>query len=276
MGGGTLVSDPIYVTNAKLALAIGKRVLLVEGPDDEAVYTKWLEKLDSLFAARLRIIDCGGQHKITTALTLLKNAANVFAIQDRDQWDAAKIAQVRANHPRLLVNASRHTLESYFCDPAEVSAALLNKDPAYAALLPALTADVAAALSEWVDHWALWTALMRVQNRMVEEKMPYFFNQVVPIPSDATIRIRLQNWRAILDDLAMFNDFDMLRAYGRAQTRPTQLQSCVYAPEFFRLIVHPALRRIKPDDERTWMVNLAEWAPTPPGDLLPLLQALLV
>ncbi|MCY2994429.1 MAG: hypothetical protein NTY19_42160 [Planctomycetota bacterium] len=270
------MSDPTYVTKAKQALSLGKKILFLEGIDDEAVYTKWLEKLDPLFAARLEIIDCEGQQKVSKGLALLGNPPNVFGIQDRDEWDSAQIAAMQAAHPRLFVNPDRHTLESYCCDPQEITLALLNQDPAtFGPQVNQLTAEITAGLADWVDHGALWTSLMRVQNAMQEAKLPHFFNQIVPIPPDATIRTRMQQWRTIVDDVDMFAAFAALRTHARSQTQSKQLQSCVYAPLFFTAVVLPKLQQLQPSDERTWKVNLAEWSPNPPPDVVPLLQAVL-
>lgn len=270
------MSDPTYVTKAKQALGLGKRVLFVEGIDDEAVYTKWLEKLDPLFAAQLEIITCDGQKNLIKGLALLGDSPDVFAIQDRDEWDLGQIAAMQAVHPRLLVNPNRHTLESYCCDPQEIAFALLSKNPVtFGPQIGWLTAEITAGLADWVDHGSLWTSLMRVQNAMEEAKIPYFFNKVVPIPPDATIKGHMQAWQAVVDDVAMFAAFDALRTYARAQTQSRQLGSCIYAPLFFTTVVLPRLQQFHANDERTWKINLAEWSPSPPPDLKPLLQAVL-
>jgi hypothetical protein len=180
-----------HVKKAENILGLGKRVLFVEGPDDEAIYTKWLEKIDPLFTGRLELVPCEGQQQLIRSLELLGDPVDAFALQDRDEWDAVKIAAVQGQHPRLLVNGFRHTLESYFCDPVEIVAALIVHDVArYQPLAQAFSANLMASLPPWVDHWALWSSLMRVQNKMHDEKLPCFVNQVVPIPTDPDIRAK--------------------------------------------------------------------------------------
>jgi hypothetical protein len=72
-----------HLTRARASLAIAKRVLFIEGPDDKAVYSAWLAKIDPLWADRLELIPTGGKNDLDTALPALGNPAEAFALRPR-------------------------------------------------------------------------------------------------------------------------------------------------------------------------------------------------
>jgi hypothetical protein len=82
-----------------------------------------------------------------------------------------------------LVNSGRHCIESYFCDPDEVVAALLARDAAkYGPTEATLRGALSSPLAEWVDHWAMWTTAMQLQSDMVSAGYSSFFHDVLPLP----------------------------------------------------------------------------------------------
>src|SRR5207245_7356041 len=93
-------------------------------------YAKWLAKIDPWFGNRLELVATNGRNDLDAALASLGHPGDAYALRDRDAWDAARMATARAANPRLLVNPSRHCIESYFCDPDEVVSALLAQDAA--------------------------------------------------------------------------------------------------------------------------------------------------
>jgi hypothetical protein len=54
----------------------------------------------------------------------------IFGLADRDEWEPADVALIVLKCPTLLVNHTRHSLESYFCDAAEIEIILLARDAA--------------------------------------------------------------------------------------------------------------------------------------------------
>ena len=101
-----------HILRAQTVLAAGKRVLFVEGKDDAAVYAKWLAKMDPLYANKLELVPTGGNNDLDDALASLGHPVDAFALRDRDEWDTARIATAQSASPQLLVNGSRHCLES--------------------------------------------------------------------------------------------------------------------------------------------------------------------
>jgi hypothetical protein len=187
------VSTPkSHIARATKALGVGKRVLFVEGKDDEAVYAKWPVKIDPLYAARLEVIPTNGRNDLGRSLPELGNPAEAFALRDRDEWDGPRATAAQAAAGNLLVNVTRHCLESYFCDPDELVAVLLAKDGAkYGPSEAALRAALTAALPGWVDHWSMCVTAMQLQADMVSAGCASCFHDVIPLPPDPAIQARL-------------------------------------------------------------------------------------
>src|SRR5438128_2070173 len=157
---------------AILAGAPGKRILLVEGPNDKAVYGAWLKKLahPNLFTARVVVEAVDGKRAVLAALEWFRdqggNPGHLFGLVDRDEWDVAIIATQTAALPQLRVVPGRHCPESYFADPDELEPSLQAENAAYAAQLSAFRTHLETALLARVAHWALFTTTERLKERM--------------------------------------------------------------------------------------------------------------
>jgi hypothetical protein len=282
------VSTPprvVLVVQQFLAASAGRRVLLVEGPNDKAVYTEWLRKLahPDLFSVKVAVEEVGGRSAILNALEWFRdhggNPQHLFGLVDRDEWDAASIAAQTSAVPQLRVAPDRDCLESYFSDPDELEASLQAENAAYAPGLPAFRAHLEAALAARVDHWALLMTTERLKERMNAALYPGAFHATVPLPPDADIQGRFQSWAALVAHPNLFNDFDALRTQARAASQGRQFRSHVAAKRFFDDVVYPApagLQQFRAKAERTWRIDLAQNAPVVPPDIAGILQPLLV
>jgi hypothetical protein len=180
---------------------------------------------------------------------------------------------LQAAAPNLRVNPARHCLESYFCDPDEVEAALLAKDPArYGTSMAAFRSAVLAARPDWVDNGAMWVTAMRLQADMVSAGYTNYFNNVVPLPADAEIQARLATWSALADAATVWVTFDGLRQAARSAPPADQLRGCVHGKNFWSAVVEPALQNL--DRQTDWLLKLAEWGPVP-ADIDAILRPLL-
>ena len=208
-------------TSADPVLSIGKRVLAVEGIRDEQIYTTWFQKLaahGTLATDKVIVVPTGGKGAMMNGLRWYLeeggNPGEVFGLRDRDEWDIARIATEVAQLPQLRVNLHRHCLESYFCEPDEICAALIAHDGAhFTPHLPKLRADLVAALADWADHWCLWTITNRLNGEMRGARFPHLFHTQYKLPPDADIKARLTDWAAIVEPAAVFNSFDTLRRH---------------------------------------------------------------
>src|SRR5437879_3840056 len=134
---------PVPQVQKTLGASPGKRILLVEGQNDKAVYEAWLKKLaaPNLFSDRVVVEAVGGRPAVLAALEWFRdhggNPGHLFGLVDRDEWDAAILVVQTAAMPQLRVVAGRDCLESYFADPDELEPSLQAENAAYAAQLPA-------------------------------------------------------------------------------------------------------------------------------------------
>jgi hypothetical protein len=276
---------PVPRVQQVLGASAGKRVLLVEGPNDKAVYTAWLKKLayPNEFGAKVVVAVVEGKRAVLTALEWFRdyggNPAHLFGLVDRDEWDAATVAAQTAALPQLRVVAGRDCLESYFADPDELEPSLQAEDTAYAAQLPAFRKHLENALPVRVAHWALFTTTERLKERMNAAIYPGAFHATIPIPPDADIQKRFQTWAGLVAHPQLFNEFDGLRAQALGAVPGVQFRSHVAAKPFFDDVVYPApegLQRFRAKPDSTWRLDLAENAPTVPPDIAAILQPLLL
>lgn len=274
-----------------LGASPSKKVLIVEGPSDRAVYGKWLKRLAApgLYSAHVEVVDGrgkgagGGKSAVLAALQWLRDhegdPQRVFGLVDRDEWDDATIQRKLADLSQLRVNARRHSLESYFCDPGELEPALLAINATWGSQTAALQEQIEVQRADYVVHWALLTTTERIKIRMVEEGYPGHFVETVPVPSDGAIQEQFQRWAGVLNHESVFQAFNSLRRTARAVPADQAYRSHIWAKRFFRKVVYAAphglqaIHNKSPDD---WMVDLAEWAPQVPLDLVSILEPLLV
>ena len=264
----------------------GRSTLIVEGKDDVDVYSRWLKKLlgpGGVVASWVDIIPANSKPNVLTVLAWYRDhegdPTDLFGLVDRDEWDAATIAARKNDLRQLRVNPERHGLESYFCDPAEITPALLAEDAAtFGPRLPALDAQLNEVLTQRVDHWGLFTLTERVKNRMNEAEYPGFFHNHYVLPGDPDIRAKLRDWAQIVDDFKCMAEFVQLRAEGRASHPTTQFRGYVWAKPFFEQMVcggASGLLSMKAKAISTWMIDLAEFAPVVPSDIEPILRELI-
>lgn len=276
---------PVPTIQGILRAFPGKRVLLVEGPNDKAVYTAWLKKLayPDLFSAKIVIEAVGGKPLVIACLEWFRhhggNSGNLFGLVDRDEWDAATIAERTAALPQLRVVSGRDCLESYFADPDELEPSLQAENPAFAAQFPPFRGHLRGALAARVAHWALFTTTERLKERLIAAMYPGAFHAAIPMPGDADIQNRFQEWAALLAHPQVFNEFDGLRTHVQGVGVAEQFRSHVCAKSFFEEVVYPApdgLQRFRDKSQITWRLDLAENAPTVPADIAAILQPLLL
>lgn len=264
----------------------GRPSLVLEGKDDFDVYSRWLAKLlgpGAVVSSQVDLISVGGKMNVLTVLEWFRdregNPSDLLGIVDRDEWDDATIAARMTSLTQLRVNALRHGLESYFCDPSEITPALLAEDAVtLGPRIAALEAQVNAALSDRVDHWSLFTLTERLKNRMIEAEYPGVFHALYVLPDDPTIETRLQVWTGIMNSVEAMKEFLHLRTGGRTSPRTAQLRSAVWPKPFFEQVVYgdaSGLQAMRAKAIGTWMIDLAENAPSVPPDIEPILRELL-
>jgi hypothetical protein len=270
------------VSLARTAAAQNKRVLVVEGKTDMAVYREWLDKrLGPTWTNHVHLENAEDRPRLLSGLRWLKAENDpardsVFGLADRDEWEASDVAALVAELPTLLVNQSRHSLESYFCEPEQLEAVLIARDattltPTFAAHSAALRQQMEQARVDYVAHWALGCVIQRANERIRNDaQYPTFFRDTCPLPSDAVIRAKLSEWATVLEPQGLFAAFEQLRQASLVRPVADQFRACIEPKLYFGKVVvegRHGLNSIQQRDSRDWLIELARWSPQMPADL---------
>jgi hypothetical protein len=260
---------PEYVrTIQRIRDASQKNTLVLEGRFDLDVCQIWLARIAGTLVAalgKLDLIGLGGKLEVLNALAWFRdqggNPGNLFGLVDRDEWDAATISSRTTSLPQLRVNPQRHSLESYFCDPAEIRPVLGAQTPALdRTRLNSLVSQMRKALSDRVDHWCLFTVTERVKNRMSEAQFPGIFHDQYVLPFDREVKKRLKTWASIVKAEAIFAEFVQLRSESRTRPASERFRACVWAKPFYEQVVYggpSGLQSLRNTSSHTWMLDLA-------------------
>ena len=221
--------------------ATGKKVLLVEGPDDELAFRSWLGKLDVNWENRWVVASAGKKANVLDLLTLEPDWVGVV---DRDEWTAQVIADKQRDIHNLWV-LPRFCLENYLCDPNELWAMLpLMQQQKIQGGLETLGAAITVDLHQWLQHGALW----HVINPLWEGLRALGFKErlldIQQAGNDQAIRQTLNDWHQFLEPTAIWADYQARLAEVTGWPVGQQLQSGVHGKQFFPMVVHTALTQL--------------------------------
>lgn len=248
--------------------ATGKKVLLVEGPDDELAFRSWLGKIDANWENRWVVASAGKKANVLDLLTLEPDWVGVV---DRDEWTAQIIAQKQRDIPNLWA-LPRFCLENYLCDPEELWAMLppLQQQKIQGGL-QALSAAITGPLPLWCQHGALW----HVVNPLWEGLRALGFKErlldIQQAGNDQAIQQTLNDWHQFLEPTAIWTDYQARLAEVTGWQVSQQLKSGVHGKTFFREVISNELNRLlrkqaKANDRKKDLLLNSE----PPADLQPL------
>jgi len=284
MAEGVLVNNqpPEWVSNARTAATQNKKVLAVEGKTDVAVYGEWLEKqLDPVWANQVHLENALDRPRLLSGLRCLQETNDpakdiIFGLADRDEWETDDITALQARLPTLLVNQSRHSLESCFCDPDEIEATLNSQDTAsgitmFGPRLPNLRQQIENARRDYVPNWAFGHVIQRAnENIRTDAQYPTFFRDTFPLPPDPEVLAKLEEWAGILEPNGLFAAFDNLRTASLGRPVAEQFRSCIESKLFFGTTVIDGphgLNSIQRKPTEDWKIELARWSIAMPADL---------
>lgn len=230
--------------------ATGKRVLVVEGPDDVVAYETLLNRRTSAWGAAWVVAAAGNKKQ---ALEVARLEPNWLALVDRDEWSLDQVTAYERTHTNLVV-LPRFCLESYLVEPAELWAALPAKQQAK---IPGGQADLAAALLLNMPTWRRHAALWRVINPLWSGLRALGFKegllQTDKVPDDVELARTLQQWSDFVDAARIAREVQDALAAIATEPEAEFLRHSVYAKDFYPAVVHPALNRLlgqKPTAER--------------------------
>lgn len=230
--------------------ASGKRVLLVEGPDDISAFRQLLGRRAPGWEAQWAVAEAGGKK---LALAMAPLVPNWRVVVDRDEWSANQLTQYQAQHANLSV-LPRFCLESYLVDPDELWRALPEKQQLkIVGGAPVLRAALLATLADWQRHAGLWHVINPLWSGLRALGFKEGLLKTHNIPDDLVLKATLQAWSALIDANQIFNDVQTAVAAMVAEPIAGFLHRNLYAKAFYPQVVHPTLDRLlgaKPPTER--------------------------
>ncbi len=228
----------------KLIGAQNKRVLLVEGTDDEAALRILLGRFVPGWEQGWAISPAGNKRQV---LALLALEPDWLGLVDRDEWDAALIQQRQTELPNLMV-LPRFCLENYLINPTELWAAIPKAQQAnVVGGIAGFETEFITALPKYLRHGVLWQVVSPLWSglRTLGFKEALASQNSVPTAQDDdAIRQTLGTWHQLLDPATVFADFQTQLKAAHVATRDVQLSQWVHGKIFWQAVVSPCLNRL--------------------------------
>lgn len=248
----------------------GKRVLLVEGPDDVQAFRAWLGKIYPTWENGWVVVEA---KKKSNVLELLLREPNWVGVVDRDEWTEQVITEKQRDILNLWV-LPRFCLENYLCDPDELWAMLPSgQQQKIQGGVQVLRAVITEALPQWRLHGALW----QVINPLWEGLRALGFKErllnIQQADNEHAIRQTLNEWHAFLEPAPIWAAYQARLVEVAAWSESQQLQCGVHGKKFFPDVVHRALNQLlgeqaNANDRQNRLLQSAQL----PDDLQPLWQ----
>lgn len=251
--------------------ATGKRILLLEGPDDVAAIGHLLSRQFAGWERSWGLVAAGNKKLAIEMATLMPDW---LALVDRDEWSEAELAANQNALPNLLV-LPRFCLESYLSNPDELWLALPTSqqqkiDGGVDSFRQAILDD----LENWRRHAAIWQVINPLWSGLRARGFKEVLLNPAPVANDDEIRAKLQDWSDFIDASRIWADVIAAITHMQQIPLPDFLHQHLYAKKFFPLVVVPALNRLTvQQSEARHRNNLFEELPLP-ADLKPVWQAM--
>lgn len=248
----------------------GNPALLVEGDDDVRLFRHFLNQHAPGWDLRLHLASAGSKSHVISGVAVHRPAW--IGVVDLDERSPEDLQEAVARSTRLRA-LPRFCIESYFCHPAELWAAL---PPAQRTRvkddLQALAGPILKALPDWVAHGALWRVLRRLYHAA---RLPAQLDNA-PVTDEAEIRRILQAWHDRLAPDEVIEQYRSELGAARELSQNEQLTRYVHGKKFYNQIVVQTLDRLfagrGADD---WLQKFRDEKMQPPSDLKVLLDWIL-
>lgn len=221
--------------------ATSKRVLIVEGVDDEDGFSQFLNKKFTNWESDWVIASAGNKSGV---LKILENEPTWVGVVDRDEWSEETLTQKQSDLANLLV-LPRYCFESYLIMPSELWAAFPQKQKDKIAGGEAeLTSELHKDLDRWIAHGALWA----VVNPLWDGLRAKGFKEELLSPTialdDEKIQTTLQTWHDHLKPDDIWTRFQATLTAFQAKPLEDQLSHCIHGKAFFDKVVNPTLNAL--------------------------------
>lgn len=218
-----------------------KKLFLVEGDDDKRMVEPLLEAVTPLWETRVYVGVAGDRDKV---LRKLEKNLDWFGLVDRDVWDDAQVADMKAKLPNLEVTRG-WCIENHLCFPADVEKALALPEGT-------IQAEVDRVLDGWISYGAVWWTLQRVREGIMSGLPPSKLGHPVDYPCDLetdarTLREQLKNYPALFEA----REVDALISEMRNRKRTMdalpirdRIEQGVHGKQFFKEVIARLLNRV--------------------------------
>jgi predicted ATP-dependent endonuclease of OLD family len=241
----------------------GLPVLLVEGEDDVSLIEHFLAQHTPSWRQFVVVACAGGKQHVFGAVSQY-HPADWFGIVDRDEWSAADIEKCLAEVPRVRC-LPRFCIESFFCDPEELWAALPALQRGRVGNDPRVLAEpILAKLPDWIAHGAMWRVLRELYGKA---RLPHELENQ-PVANEATIRAILTEWHKALAPDTVLQQYHEQLVKAAALSQAEQLHAYIHGKKFFRQVVVQVLDHLfsgKGQDD--WVERFRDAPILPPKDL---------
>ncbi|MCE1184103.1 MAG: DUF4435 domain-containing protein [Rhodocyclales bacterium] len=246
----------------------GKKVLMVEGPDDVQAFQAFLNKKNPTWEQSWYVAPAHGKSKV---LAVLAKEPGWLGVIDRDEWTDDQVMGAAQQHANLFV-LPRFCVESYLIVPNEIWQAL---PPRQRSKLPNGFNDLDQAirghLDIWIRHAALWQVIHPLYMRMRDAGFRGDILDDPPnAPDHAALQRILNDWLVGLVPTRIATEVDRAEHALRALPLNELFTRHLYAKKFYPMVIHRELDRLlgqKSEKER--VQKMLRYLPVP-ADLDPL------
>ena len=248
----------------------GKRVLVVEGVDDIAVFSNWLTLSFGADWEQLWVIAEAGKKSLV--LEILQQQPNWIGVVDRDEWSIDKVLELIEDQSNLWV-LPRFCIENYLIVPEELWSALPeNQQQKVAGGFEQLSQNLTECLETWLKHGALWS----VVNPLWEGLRGLGFKEALLDPEvvsdDEVVRNKLNQWHQFLEPETIFNNYQQRLDEAESKDQLTKLCLYVHGKKFYETEVNRVLNQLLGQQSANQrQKNIFKELPVP-NDIKPLWQ----
>jgi len=264
-----MTQTPLWLRDIESRSA-GKQVLLVEGSKDVTLLGYFLTYHAPGWELRFVIEPAGGKQHVVSGVCVHRQ--DWIGVIDLDEWNPDDLERALARSPRLL-RLPRFCIESYFCHPTEIWAALPSTQRTRVGNDPQVLAKpIMEALPDWVAHGAMWRVLRKLYHTA---RLPAQLERA-PITDEVQIRTILQTWHDQLSPDLVLEQYHAELDAAKNLTQDEQLIAYVHGKKFYNQVVVQILDRLfggKGADD--WLQRLRDGNLHPSQDLTILLDQIL-
>ena len=239
-----------------------RRVLIIEGTEDEAFVTALLDQLaPSQWESKWTI---GVAGKKAHVLKILAKEPSWIGLVDRDEWTDHAVAQATTQHSNLKV-LPRFCMENYFIEPDEIWAALpANKQAELGTKEAELKNALASKRSEWLRHGVLWHTVNPLWEGLRSLGFKEKLLELEAAQDDAAIKATLSEWHDHLEPNQIIEQFQTYLTEALTTSPEDQYRKWIHGKRYFREQIVPSLNKyLDSRNANEWLKDLRRTMPLP-------------